>query len=201
MKVILIGAAGTLGQFIARELEDRGHELVRVGRRSGDWHADLEDLKSLEELFARVEGFDAVVNASGDVAFAPLAELSAEQWNFSLRSKLMGQVHLVQKALVHLKPGGSITLTSGVLSDEPIDAGVAASTINRAIEGFVMAAAAELIERGVRINVVSPGLLTESLPKYGEFFPGFATVPGAKVAQAYLKSILGVQSGQIFRAV
>ena len=93
---------------------------------------------------------------------------------------------------------GSITLISGILSEEPINWGVSATTINGAIEHFVKAAACEL-PKGLRINVVSPTVLTESMDKYADFFPGFVPVPAAKVALAYQKSVLGVQTGQVFK--
>ena len=93
-------------------------------------------------------------------------------------------------------PNCSLFLRRGQLS---IRAGVAATTVNRAIEGFVMAAAVEL-PKGLRINVISPTVLTESEKVYGPFFPGFISVEGAKVAQAYKRSILGVQTGQVLKA-
>ena len=51
-------------------------------------------------------------------------------------------------------------------------------------EAFVTAAAVEL-PRGIRINAASPAVLTESLDKYGKFFPGFASVPARDVAHAF----------------
>ena len=115
-----------------------------------------------------------------------------------LQSKLMGQINLTRAAIAHLSDRGSITLISGILSEEPIHWGVSATTINGAIEHFVKGAACEL-PRGIRINVVSPTVLEESMGKYADFFPGFVPVPAARVAQAYKKSVLGVQTGQIFR--
>jgi len=131
------------------------------------------------------------------VAFAPLSALGAEQWQLSLNNKLMGQINLVQEALPFIRERGSFTLVSGVLSKESIMAGVAASTVGRALEGFAMAAATEL-PKGLRINVVSPTVLKESEKQYGAFFPGFIPVEGWKVAQAFKKSILGVQTGRTY---
>ncbi|MNC55182.1 short chain dehydrogenase [compost metagenome] len=110
----------------------------------------------------------------------------------------MGQINLTRAAIPHLNDNGSITLISGILSEEPINWGVSATTINGAIEHFVKGAACEL-PRGLRINVVSPTVLEESMDKYADFFPGFVPVPAARVAQAYQKSVQGVQTGQIFR--
>ncbi len=88
--------------------------------------------------------------------------------------------------------GASFTLTSGVLSEDPIRYGAAVSTVNAALDGFVRAAAIEL-PRGLRINGVSPTILEESLPAYGPYFRGFKAVPAATVALAYAKSAEGRQ--------
>jgi hypothetical protein len=49
-----------------------------------------------------------------------------------------------------------------------------------------------------RINAVSPGVLLESMPVYGEYFRGHEPVPGERVANAYVKSLEGRLTGQVF---
>ncbi|MGY4027335.1 short chain dehydrogenase [Aeromonas rivuli] len=197
MKIVIVGASGTVGSAVSSLLATQ-HEIVRVGRSQGDATVDMTDGASIAALFAGIGRFDALVVASGNVAFAPLTELTDEQWQLGLESKLMGQVKLTRAAIPYLNEGGSITLISGILSEEPINWGCSATTINGAIEHFAKAAACEL-PKGLRINVVSPTLLTESMDKYAAFFPGFEPVPAARVALAYQKSVLGVQTGQVFR--
>ncbi|WP_349921147.1 short chain dehydrogenase [Aeromonas veronii] len=201
MKIVIVGASGTVGSAVS-ELFAQDHQVIRVGHSQGDARVDMTDNASIAALFAGIAEdigrFDALVVASGNVAFAPFPEMTDEQWQTGLESKLMGQIRLTRAAIPHLNDGGSITLISGILSEEPINWGASASTINGAIEHFVKAAACEL-PRGLRINVVSPTVLTESMDKYADFFPGFVPVPAARVAQAYKKSVLGVQSGQVFR--
>ena len=141
---------------------------------------------------------DASSAASGSAAFNALTEMTDEEWQLGIQSKLMGQINLTRAAIPHLNDKGSITLISGILSEEPINWGASVTTINGAVEHFVKAAACEL-PRGLRINVVSPTVLAESMDKYASFFPGFVPVPAARVAQAYQKSVLGVQTGQVFR--
>ena len=68
--------------------------------------------------------------------------------------------------------------------------------MNAALAGFVVGAAIEL-PRGLRINVVSPALLDESLKKFGSLFPGHETVPASRVAKAYVKSIEGAITGTV----
>lgn len=65
------------------------------------------------------------------------------------------------------------------------------------MEAFVNVAAPELA-RGIRINAVSPSVLTEALDKYGKFFPGFDSVSAGEVAQAFVKSVEGIHTGRIY---
>ncbi|MCF3099068.1 short chain dehydrogenase [Aeromonas australiensis] len=197
MKIVIVGASGTVGAAVS-ELLAKDHQVIRVGHSRGDATVDMGDPASIKALFAKLGQFDALVVASGSVAFNGLTEMTDEQWQVGLQSKLMGQINLTRAAIPYLTDKGSITLISGILSEEPISGGVSASTVNGAIEHFVKAAASEL-PRGLRINVVSPTVLAESMDKYADFFPGFVPVPAAKVAQAYKKSVLGIQTGQVFR--
>ena len=198
MKIVLVGANGTIGSKVAAALIAQGHELIKVGKRSGDFQVDIEDRASVRSLYEKIGSFDAVVNASGDVAFAPLSELKEAQWSLSLGSKLMGQIHLVQEAIPFIRENGSFTLVSGITSEVVIAGGTAATTISRAIEGFVAGASTEL-PKGLRINVVSPTLLKESEAIFGPYFPGFIPVEGSRVAQAYVRSVMGVETGKIFK--
>ncbi|MGZ3183066.1 MAG: short chain dehydrogenase [Telluria sp.] len=197
MKVIVIGATGTIGQHVVQQLKAR-HEVIEVGSKSGQYTADIADLRSVEALFDKVGKVDAVVVAAGNVHFGPLAEITPEQFRVGLDSKVMGQVNVAQVAARHLTDGGSITLTSGVLADSPIRFGAAATMANAAVEGYVRGAAIEL-PRGIRINVVSPTVLEESLPAYGPFFLGWEAAPGQRVANAYVRSVEGAQTGQVYK--
>src|SRR5437879_7764688 len=163
MKIVLIGANGKIGELVQKALAGAGHEIVKVGRKSGDFRVEIESRESVRKLYQAVGSFDAVAIAAGEVAFAPLSELTAEKWQFSLGSKLMGQISLVQEALPFIKENGSFTLVSGVLNDEPIFAGVAASTVSGELEGFVRATAIEL-PKGLRMNLVNPTILEEDVP-------------------------------------
>ena len=199
MKIVLIGANGTIGKNIKKALAGNVSEIIEVGKTSGQYQVDITKPQSLAALFKTIGKFDAVINASGDVAFAPVDQLSSEQWQLSLSSKLMGQINIAQQALPYLNPNGSITLTTGILGEEQIFAGSAAATVNSAIEGFVKAAASELLAKSIRINAVSPTVLEESVGIYGNFFPGFIPVNGHLVGQAYKKSALGIQTGKIIK--
>nr|WP_286948224.1 short chain dehydrogenase [Pseudomonas sp. UBA6718] len=199
MKIILVGASGTIGKAIDRELRER-HDIVRVGRNSGELQVNIADPASIRRLFEQTGPFDALISAAGNAHFGALEELSAKEFAVGLDDKLMGQVNLVLIGREFANDGASFTLTSGVLSEDPIRYGAAVSTVNAALDGFVRAAAIEL-PRGLRINGVSPTILEESLPAYGPYFRGFKAVPAATVALAYAKSAEGRQTGQVYRVL
>ncbi|MEJ5062235.1 short chain dehydrogenase [Erwinia sp. MYb375] len=196
MKILVIGASGTVGQGIVQAL-GRDHQIIRVGKTRGDFQVDLTCEESVKALFAQTGKVDAVISAAGGVHFGPLAEMSSDQFNSGLQDKLMGQVRLVLIGKAFVNPGGSFTLTTGILAQQPIRTGVNATAVNAALEGFVLAAASEL--HGLRINAVSPTVLTESLESYGPFFPGFESAPASRVALAYRRSVEGIDNGRVFR--
>nr|WP_159465087.1 short chain dehydrogenase [Scandinavium goeteborgense] len=199
MKIVIVGASGTVGRAVAAELDKNGqHELIRVGHRQGDVLVDLTDEASVDALFSQTGKVDAIIATTGNVFFGPLSEMTAEDFTLGLQDKLLGQIRLALKGQHFLNDGGSITLISGIIADVPIAQGVNATTVNAALAGFVKAAACEL-PRGIRINLVSPTMLTESEAAYGPFFPGFESVPATRVALAFRRSVEGVQSGQVFK--
>ncbi|MEP4029852.1 short chain dehydrogenase [Roseibium polysiphoniae] len=195
MRIIVIGAKGDIGQAVCAELGAR-HELVLAGRSSGDLRVDIADRSSVEAMYANAGAVDAVVCTAGDVHFSPLADFTSEDFMSTLREKVMGQVNLVLAGLERLPDGGSFTLTSGILDREPIRTGASAATANGALGGFVKAAAIEM-SRGLRINVVSPGLLDVSAPKYGSWFSGHDPVSSRRVGLAYAKSVEDAATGQV----
>src|SRR5262245_11762286 len=135
MKIIVIGATGTIGKAVVAALEGR-HEIVKVANRSGDLRVDIADTGSIRKLFERVGRFDALVSAVGKVHFGELATLTEKEMAIGLNHKLMGQVNLVLIGRDHINDEGSFTLTSGILSRDPIRYGAAASLVNGALEAF-----------------------------------------------------------------
>jgi NAD(P)-dependent dehydrogenase (short-subunit alcohol dehydrogenase family) len=199
MKVIIIGAGGTIGRAVVEQLGAR-HEIITAGKNSGQQQVDIGDVASVKRLFEQVGKVDAVVLAAGNVHFGALSDMTPEQVRGSLNDKLMGQINVALVAQHALNDGGSITFTSGVLADDPIRYGVNATTVNAALEGFARAAAVEL-PRGIRINVVSPTVLQESMEGYAPYFRGFEPVPARRVALAYSRSVEGAQTGQVYKVL
>ena len=168
-----------------------------MGHRSGQRQADLSSISSLRTLFDALGRVDALVCCAGNAAFGPLEELTDRQFQLGLDSKLMGQVNLVRVATPFVADGGSITLTSGVLSQEPMPGGAAISMVNAGVEGFVRGAALEL-PRGIRINVVSPPWVSETLEAMGR--DPSSGLPAASVASAYAEAVQGSRNGETIDA-
>jgi NAD(P)-dependent dehydrogenase (short-subunit alcohol dehydrogenase family) len=190
MKILLIGATGTIGAAVARALA--GHEVIGVTRRT-DPRVDIDEPASVRAVFQRVPAPDAVVCCAGNAVFQPLEKLTDADFEFSVRSKLVGQVNVVRAALGHLLDGGSVTVTSGVLAQKPMLGSAAVSLVNAGLEGFVRAAALEA-PRGIRVNVVSPPWVSETLAKMG--MDPKDGLPAAEVAKAYVAAVEGSDNGR-----
>lgn len=195
MKILLVGASGDVGQAACDALSKR-HDIVRAGRRASDVAVDIGNRLSIEAMYETIGAVDAVVSAAGGAHFAPLSDHTEDTFRFGLENKAMGQINLVLAGMKHISDNGSFTLTSGVLDRDPVVSGTGAATANGALAGFVKSAAIEL-RRGIRINVVSPGLLKASEERYGALFPGHECVSSERVGRAYAKSVEGAITGQV----
>jgi NAD(P)-dependent dehydrogenase (short-subunit alcohol dehydrogenase family) len=195
MKIIVVGAKGDIGKAVCDELGSR-HEIIKAGRSGGDVKVDMADRASVDAMYARCGRVDAVICTAGEVHFGLLHDFTEETFMLGLRQKVMGQVNLVLAGLGAVNDGGSFTLTSGVLDRDPVRMGSGAATANGALGGFVVGAAIEM-PRGLRINVVSPGLLDVSVPRYGQWFPGHEPVSSKRVGLAYAKSAEGAITGKV----
>lgn len=198
MKIIIVGASGTIGKHVASSLE-KDHEIIRVGSKSGDIQTDITSPASIENLFKQAGAFDALVCTAGDAYFGPLKNMTDKEFRIGVESKLMGQINLVLIGQHYINPKGSFTLTAGVLTNDPVVSGANPSAVNGAVEAFARAAAIEL-ENGVRINAVSPTVVEES-PAYFPYFPGHIPVTMKQVVYGYLKSILGAGTGHVIKVI
>lgn len=193
MRILIVGATGTIGQPLVAALQGR-HELVLASRQHAHERVDISDPESIRALYKRIGRVDAVVSASGEAKFAPLATLTDDDFAFSIRSKLMGQVNLIRYGFDSVSDGGSFTITSGTLAREPMIGGAVASLLNGALDSFTRAAALEA-PRKIRVNVVSPPWVTETLIAF-KMDPSIG-MPAAEVARAYVESIEGKQTGAV----
>jgi len=197
MRILLVGADGAIGSAVEAELGKK-HEIIRAGRSRGDVRIDISSEASISRVFEETLRLDAVIAAAGELHFGPLMDMTSAQLAFSINSKLLGQVNLARFAAKYLADGGSVTLVSGIIGEQPVAGGAIAALVNRAIEGFVLGASVNM-PRGIRINAVSPGIVTETKEKYAPLFDGFEPVPARRVAVAYARSVEGAQTGQVYR--
>ncbi|HEV3052526.1 MAG TPA: short chain dehydrogenase [Longimicrobium sp.] len=196
MRVLVIGGSGTIGAAVVQALRGE-HEVLSAARGEGDVRVDITSPDSIREMYRHVGRVDAVVSAAGGGAWKPLDQLTDQDFDHSPHYKLMGQVNVVRLGFEHVADGGSITVTSGVLAQDPMPGSGAISLVNAGLEGFVRAAALEA-PRGIRVNVVSPPWVSETLQAMG-MDPG-GGMPAAEVARAYVDAVRGTHNGQVLDA-
>lgn len=197
MKILIIGGHGTIGSAVASHLNEN-HEVIIGGRSQGDVQIDIADSDSIQDGLDKIGKVDAIICCAGEAKWDSFENLKEEDYIIGLRSKLMGQVNVVRIGKDYLTPGGSITLSTGILADDPVVKTTSAAMVNGAIHSFVKAVDLELTN-DIRVNAVSLGLVEDAYEKYKDYFPGHNPIPMSKVVNAYLKAVFGKGSGQIIR--
>lgn len=197
MKILVVGGTGTIGSCVTNRLKEK-HEVIIAGRNSGEVKVDIENSESIKAMFEQIGKLDAIVNCSGAAKWAAFDTMEEKDFYIGIKSKMMGQINLVRLGQEYLIDGGSFTLTTGILGEDPVYMTTNAAMVNGAIHGFVLAVSQEL-KNGQRINVVAPGLVEDSKNKFGDYFPGHNPVPMHKVANGYMRSVEGKRTGEIIR--
>lgn len=194
-KFLVVGSTGLVGSYVVKTLSKYG-AVIGVSRTT-QIPVDVRDPESIKAMYEKVGSVDAVASCIGKVVFKPVTEITYEDYLVSFKDKALGQVELVRAGIDYLNDAGSFTLMTGVLARDPIPASSASALTNGAIESFTLAAAIDL-PRGLRINTISPNVLIEA-SSYHVKFAGYHQVSAQSVADAYVKSILGKQTGQIYK--
>lgn len=197
MKILVIGGHGTIGKHVVSRLNIK-HDVLIAGRNSGDFLVDIKEADSIRALLDSIPSLDSIICIAGEAKWDDFKDLSEEDYYIGIRSKLMGQVNLVRIGQDYLKSKGSITLSTGILADDPVAKTTSAAMVNGALHSFVKAVALE-IENELRINVVSLGVVEDAYEKYKDFFPGHNPIPMSKVVNAYVRSVEGRGNGEIIR--
>jgi NAD(P)-dependent dehydrogenase (short-subunit alcohol dehydrogenase family) len=198
MKIIIVGATGTMGKHIVSVLE-KEHDLIKVSSDVGcDIQADITSTESIENMFKQVGAFDALISTAGPTYVGPWKNLNDTEFRKGVEGKMMGQINLVLIGQNYINPKGSFTLITGALTDEPQINFANASAANGAVEGFVRAAAIEL-QNGIRINAVSPTVI-ENSPQYFPYFPGEIPTTMRQLEFMFRKSVFGANTGHIIKA-
>lgn len=197
MKIVIVGASGTMGQYLAKALEKENHEIIRASRSSTDVQVDTASTQSIEEMFAKIGAFDALISTAGPTFVGPWKNLTDQTFRTGMEGKMMGQINLVLIGQHYINPKGSFTLITGALTHEPQINFANASAANGAVEGFVRAASIEL-QNGIRINAVSPTVI-ENSPQYFPYFPGEIPTTMRQLEFGFKKSLFGAITGQIIK--
>ncbi|QIE58752.1 short chain dehydrogenase [Rasiella rasia] len=197
MKILIIGGNGTIGKTVASYFKKNNDTLI-AGRTKGDVTVDIADGNSIKSMFEKIGKVDAIVCIAGEAKWDDFNRLTEDDYYIGLKSKLMGQVNLVRIGQNYLNSKGSITLSTGILADDPVVKTTSAAMVNGGIHSFVRAVALE-IENGIRVNVVSSGMVEDAYEKYKDYFPGHNPIPMKKVINGYVRSVNGKGNGEIIR--
>lgn len=196
MKIIIVGASGTMGRYLKSAFE-KENEIVTAASAGCDVALDITSTTSIESMFKQVGVFDALISTAGPTFVGPWRKLTDKEFRQGVEGKMMGQINLVLIGQHYINPKGSFTLITGALSHDPQKNFANASAANGAVEGFVKAAAIEL-ENGIRINAVSPTVI-ENSPQYFPYFPGDIPVTMQQLEFGFRKSLFGANTGQIIK--
>lgn len=197
MKILVIGGNGTIGKPVVNHFKETD-EVIIAGRNSGDIKLDIADASSIKEALEQTGKVDAIVCIAGEAKWDDFGKLSEQDFYIGIKSKLMGQVNLVRIGQDYINSNGSITLSTGILADDPVTKTSSAAMVNGAIHSFVQAVALEL-KGSPRVNAVSLGMVEDAYEKYKSYFPGHNPVPMNKVVKAYERSVKGQGNGEIIR--
>ncbi len=197
LKILIVGGKGTIGNRVTAHFAAE-HEVITAGRSSGELSVDISDSSSIKSMFERTGKLDAIICIAGQAKWTAFNELTEEDYYIGLKSKLMGQVNVVRIGQHYLNQKGSITLTTGILADDPVRQTTSAALVNGGLHSFVKAVSLEIPD-GIRVNAVAPGLVEDSYEKLKDYFPGYLPVPMKKVVSAYARSVLGYDRGQVLR--
>jgi NAD(P)-dependent dehydrogenase (short-subunit alcohol dehydrogenase family) len=197
MKILIIGGDGTIGKVVSNYFSAH-HEVLIAGRKSGNIKIDIADSKSIDKALQKIGQVDAIVCIAGEAKWADFDTLTEDDYYIGLKSKLMGQVNLVRIGRKYLKTEGSITLSTGILADDPVVLTTSAAMVNGGIHSFVRAVDLE-IENGIRVNAVSLGVVEDAYEKYRSYFPGHNPISMRKAVNAYARSVEGKGHGEIIK--
>ncbi|EMN7213436.1 SDR family oxidoreductase [Vibrio vulnificus] len=151
---VVLGGTSGIGAELAKQLES-DHTIVHVASRQTG--LDISDEKSVYHYFETIGAFDHLIVTAGSYAPAgKVVDVEITQAKYAFDTKFWGAVLAAKHGARYLKQGGSITLTSGMLSRKVVANTYVKAAINAAIEATTKVLAKELAP--IRVNAVSPGL-------------------------------------------
>jgi NAD(P)-dependent dehydrogenase (short-subunit alcohol dehydrogenase family) len=175
-RVVILGGTSGIGLATAGAAQRAGAAIVVVSSRKERVEsavaalaqgaqgeiANLSDAAQMEALFARIGAFDHLVFTAGEnLQLATLETLPIEQARAAFDLRYWGAFMAAKYGAPQIRPGGSITLTTGVAGLRPRKGWTVASSICGAVESLTRALAVELAP--LRVNAVCPGLVRTEL--------------------------------------
>jgi NAD(P)-dependent dehydrogenase (short-subunit alcohol dehydrogenase family) len=179
---LILGASGGIGSALARDLASQGARLVLGARRLqplAELQAGLPAgssaiLEVEASSFAAVEAacqtalttwgrLDGIACCVGSILLKPAHLTSEAEWAATIAQNATAAFACVQAAGKHMKDGGSVVLFGSGAADIGLPNHEAIAAAKAAVEGLARAAAATYAARGLRVNVVSPGLVRTPL--------------------------------------
>lgn len=198
MRILVVGASGTIGRPLCAELALR-HDVIAASRSGRDVSVDITSAESIEQMYQKVRRIDACICIAASGALDRFADLTEAALLQNMRGKFFGQINLVLIGQRYLADNGSFTLTSGIFADEAWPGVTGGAVINGGLHSFVLSAAIEL-SRGLRINAVSPTMVADSTEDFSHLFPGMKPVPMDRLIRAYVDCVEGSGTGGIIKA-
>ena len=135
--------------------------LPRLGEGALALRLDISRANQIEAAFSEIErtapAIDALFVNAGVGRFAPVADVSEADWDAVMNVNLKGTFFVVQRALPILRPGSAIVLNASVGTVQGLPGAAVYSASKAAVRSLARTLAAELVGRGIRVNVVSPG--------------------------------------------
>ena len=183
MKVLIIGANGSIGKIITPIIQQK-HEVITSARTSGAIKTDISSMTSIENLFSQIGSLDAVICVAGESVSSSLMTMDENAYSIGIQQKLLSQINLVLMGIPFVNDNGSFTLISGKMGEKPSKESSGKSVANGAVNSFVLSAALEM-PRNIRLNVISPAKV--------------ASLDTNDLINAYLRSIESNCNGEIIR--
>ena len=181
--IVIIGATSGIGSALVKMLAAERKQLLLVGRTqstlaplaeevdASHFVADATNFAAVEDCLKHAEeqfgGIDGVVNCVGSVLLKPAHLTSEQEWHDTISINLSSAFATVRAAAKTMKQGGSVVLMSSAAARIGLANHEAIAAAKAGVIGLAQSAAASYAARGLRFNVVAPGLvktrMTESI--------------------------------------
>ncbi len=173
---VIFGGTGGIGSAVARNLSNRGAQVVLVGRDlerlqtlaaelgAESFVVDATDIAAVDEVVKetanRLGAVDGIVNCVGSIVLKAAHQTSEAEWRSTLAANLDSAFAVVRAgARTMRRSGGSIVLMSSAAARVGLPSHEAIAAAKAGVIGLGRSAAATYASKGIRVNIVAPGLV------------------------------------------